>query len=63
MANKPALTIKETAKEFHFPEFAIRRLVKNGAFPVIQVGNRVYITREIFEQYLKEVGNAYVAAR
>lgn len=36
---KPALTIKETAKEFQFPEYAIRTLVKRGAFPVIQVGN------------------------
>jgi len=63
VANEPALTIKETAKEFQFPEFAIRRLVKNGAFPVIQIGNRVYITREIFAQYLKEGGTTYVAAR
>lgn len=63
MTEKPALTIKETAKEFQFPEFAIRRLVKNGAFPVIQVGNRVYIAREIFTQFLKEGGTAYVAAR
>lgn len=29
---KPALTIKETAKEFQFPEYAIRTLVKRGAF-------------------------------
>lgn len=63
MTNRPVLTIKETAKEFQFPEFAIRRLVKNGAFPVIQVGNRVYITREVFAQFLKEGGTAYVAAR
>lgn len=42
------MTIKETAKEFQFPEYAIRTLVKRGAFPVIQVGNRCYITREIF---------------
>ena len=32
---KPALTIKETAKEFQFPEYAIRTLVKRGAFPVM----------------------------
>ena len=53
---KPALTIKETAKEFQFPEYAIRTLVKRGAFPVIQVGNRCYITREIFADYLKKGG-------
>ncbi len=63
VTEKPALTIKETAHEFQFPEFAIRTLVKRGAFPVIQVGNRVYITREVFAQYLKEGRTTYVAAR
>ena len=58
---KPALTIKETAKEFQFPEYAIRTLVKRGAFPVIQVGNRCYITREIFADYLKKRGELYDA--
>lgn len=58
---KPALTIKETAKEFQFPEYAIRTLVKRGAFPVIQVGNRCYITREIFADYLKKGGKLYDA--
>lgn len=59
---KPALTIKETAKEFQFPEYAIRTLVKRGAFPVIQVGNRCYITREIFAEYLQKGGETYAAA-
>ena len=58
---KPALTIKETAKEFQFPEYAIRTLVKRGEFPVIQVGNRCYITREIFADYLKKGGELYDA--
>ena len=56
---KPALTIKETAKEFQFPEYAIRTLVKRGAFPVIQVGNRCYITREIFADYIRKGGGTY----
>ena len=56
---KPALTIKETSREFQFPEFAIRTLVKRKAFPVIQVGNRCYITREIFADYLKRGGALY----
>lgn len=60
---KTALTIKETAKEFQFPEYAIRTLVKRGAFPVIQVGNRCYITRDIFADYLQRGGETYVAAR
>lgn len=59
MEQKPALTIKETAKEFQFPEFAIRTLVKRGAFPVIQVGNRCYITREVFTDYLQKGGALY----
>ena len=57
--NKLALTIRETAQEFHFPEFAIRTLVKRGAFPVIQVGRRCYICRDIFADYLKNGGEKY----
>lgn len=59
MEKKPALTIKETAQEFQFPEYAIRTLVKCGAFPVIQVGTRCYIVREVFAEYLKKGGAAY----
>ncbi len=46
---KPALTINETAKEFNFPAYAIRTLVKRGEIPVIQAGNRCYIVRSVFE--------------
>ena len=63
MEEKTALTIKETAKEYHFPEFAIRTLVKRGAFPVIQVGNRCYIVRGVFEEYLKTGGEKYATSR
>ena len=63
MEQKAALTIKETAREYGFPEYAIRTLVKRGAFPVIQVGNRCYITRAKFEEYLERGGELYVAAR
>lgn len=60
MEEKQALTIKETAKAFSFPEYAIRTLVKRGAFPVVQVGNRCYIVRSVFENYLKTGGELYV---
>ena len=53
--------MEKPAKEFQFPEYAIRTLVKRGAFPVIQVGNRCYITREIFADYLKKGGGLYDA--
>ena len=56
---KTALTIKETSKQFNFPEFAIRTLVKTGAFPVIQCGTRSYIVRAVFEEYLKSGGAKY----
>ncbi|EHL69846.1 MerR family transcriptional regulator [Cloacibacillus evryensis] len=61
MEERKALTIKETAKEFSFPEFAIRTLVKRGAFPVVQVGNRCYIVRDVFAEYLKTGGEKYDA--
>ena len=59
MEQKTALTIKETSKAFNFPEFAIRTLAKRGAFPVIQVGTRCYIVREVFADYLKRGGEHY----
>ena len=61
MEQKNALTINETAKAYNFPAFTIRTLVKRQAFPVIQVGNRCYITREIFADYLKKGGERYDA--
>ena len=61
MEERKALTIKETAKEFSFPEFAIRTLVKRGAVPVVQVGNRCYIVRDVFAEYLKTGGAKYDA--
>ncbi len=63
MTEKPALTIRETAEQFQFPEYAIRTLVKNGAFPVIKVGNRCYISREVFMDYLRKGGETYAAER
>lgn len=59
MENVSAMTIKETARKYSFPEFAIRTLVKRGAFPVIQVGNRSYIVPHIFEEYLETGGAIY----
>jgi len=56
---KNALTINETAKAYNFPAFAIRTLVKRQAFPVIQVGNRCYIMRNVFEDYLAKGGDLY----
>ena len=61
METKPALTITETAQEFQFPEYALRTLVKRGDIPVIQVGNRCYIVREVFADYLRKGGAAYDA--
>ena len=60
---KTALTVKETAKEYNFPENAIRTLIKRGAFPVVQVGNRCYIVRSVFESYLQTGGELYAASR
>jgi hypothetical protein len=63
MNETEAMTIRQTSKAFNFPEYAIRTLVKRGAFPVIQVGNRCYITRQAFENYLNTGGEAYDAER
>ena len=59
MDNAKPMTIKETAQEFSFPEYAIRTRVKRKAFPVVQVGNRAYIMRHIFAEYLQSGGAVY----
>lgn len=53
------LTIRQAAKEYGFPEHAIRNLVKRGEFPIVQTGNRVYIMPHAIEQYLQTGGAAY----
>lgn len=63
MDDKNVLTIRETSKSFGFPEFAIRKLVKNGQLPIIQVGNRAYIVRTVFEEYLENGGSKYESAQ
>ena len=59
MENLKPLTIKQAAREYSFPEFAIRTLVKTGAFPVVKCGTRVYIIRNTFEDYLQKGGEVY----
>jgi hypothetical protein len=56
---KATLSIKETAREFGFPEYAVRTLAKRSAFPCIWLGNRCYIVREVFADYLRSGGELY----
>ena len=56
---KTIMTIRECSKEYQFPEFGLRNLIKRGAFPVIRCGNRFYITRQVFEDFLQKGGNIY----
>ncbi|GHU70749.1 hypothetical protein FACS1894184_16640 [Clostridia bacterium] len=53
------LTINETAREFNLSAFTVRTLVKTGAIPAIQVGNRLYISREVFARYLEHGGEKH----
>jgi hypothetical protein len=59
MEQKPVMTIRETARIYQIPEFAIRTLIKRGAFPVLQSGNRCYIVQQVFDDYLKTGGAIY----
>jgi len=59
VSEQKILTIREAAKEYGFPEYGLRGLVKTGKFPVIKCGNRHYITRTAFEDYLKTGGEKY----
>jgi len=59
MEKKTVLTIRELSKEYSFPEYGLRGLIKRGAFPVILCGNRAYVARQVFEDYLKSGGEVY----
>lgn len=52
--NRPFLTIPECAEEFSFPVATVRRLVQDGAFPVMKVGSANYIMRETFAEFLSK---------
>ena len=54
--NKSILTIPEASEQYGFPHQALRKLVKAGEIPIIKVGNRVYITRAVMEEYLRTGG-------
>jgi len=53
------LTIRQAAQEYGFQEHAVRTLVKRDEFPIVQTGNRVYIMRHVFDQYLQTGGAVY----
>lgn len=59
MEQKTVLTIREIARTYGFPEYAVRTLVKEGRFPVIQVGTRSYISRVVFEDFINTGGEQY----
>jgi hypothetical protein len=59
MEEREALTIRETARAYRFPEFTLRCLVKQGKFPVIQTGAKVWILRHVFEDFIKKGGEVY----
>lgn len=59
MENKTVLTIKECSREYQFPEFGLRTLIKTKKIPVIQCGSRCYIVKAVFEEFLKSGGAAY----
>ena len=54
--NRPFMTVPEVSNEFGFPASTVRRLIQDGAFPVMKVGRTTYIMREAFEGYLRSLG-------
>jgi len=58
---KTIMTIRQAAREYGFPEYGLRNLIKRGAFPVIRCGNRSYITRNAFEEFIQKGGERYNA--
>jgi excisionase family DNA binding protein len=52
MRAKPILTIREAAKAFSMPEFALRSWCKRGELRHIKAGNRVYLTAQAIEEFI-----------
>lgn len=45
-------TIRATCDAFDFPEYALRKLVKEKRIRIITIGNRVYINQTYFLEML-----------
>ena len=63
MDEQKIITIKQAAKEYGLPEFGLRGLIKRKAFPVIQCGNRCYLTRQVLEAYIEKGGEFYATKK
>ena len=51
---KPIMTIREAAKAFNLPEFAVRNWCKSGVLYHLKAGNRIYLTTGAIEEFLKK---------
>ena len=58
-SEKSVLTVHEAAMEYGFPECGLRTIIKEGRIPIIQIGNRAYVTRKTMEEFLKQGGTPY----
>jgi len=55
---KTIMTIREAAKAYSIPEFALRNWCKCGQLQHLKAGNRVYLTPAIVEDFIKTGGQA-----
>lgn len=55
---KTIMTIREAAKAFNLPEFAVRNWCKCGALQHLKAGSRVYLTAGAIEDFLMKGGKA-----
>lgn len=56
---KEIMTITEAGREYKprgVATFAIRNWAKQGLFPTLKAGNRTYINRTVFEEFLAKGG-------
>ena len=58
METKTVFTIREAAKAYCIPEFALRNWCKRGQLQHLKAGNRVYLTPVILENFIKTGGQA-----
>ena len=57
-ATKTIMTIREAAKAYSMPEFALRNWCKRGQLLHLKAGNRVYLTPGAIEEFIRTGGAA-----
>lgn len=55
MIESPLMSASEAAQYLHVHQNTMYRMIKQGALPVVQIGERYYIKKSDLESYIEKV--------